>query len=468
MDAEAVEGTDPLLLVPMSIGPFLVDLPDAWEVVDYPDERVTVIREPIDPEDPLLGIPGFVIPNVALRFFPSSAAEGGAASAAAREIAATFDQVPGAVLLAIAPGFSDAGLPGRAFVMTGTQSGIPFMSSRWHVGDGEWVLEITLTGPATPMPALVDLGQRIADSARPAGGTSTVTSPFVPEELRDQDMMAPLMVRSGAHPDGTEVPGLESVSRIHDVSTRSERVPGTILLDPEAWSSLVMLAQDGFRGRLAPGVLPAPHAGLIRAGLATDQGLTDAGRTLGGLCDHAPALTIRGRRMHQEWHGEVRLDGMDCLLTLDPGPQAGPVEGPPAPGGRLVGTALTIGLAGVLLDWCGLRADWFADLRASAPADRAGDLTTSTARPEGWSIESGGAVTAGILENASTHWSIALPDGPVQVSWIQPDHRGPLMVFGVDGGQRVQLVSTTGLDLHQTLSSLIRDVARSLIGTVES
>jgi hypothetical protein len=52
------------------------------------------------------------------------------------------------------------------------------------------------------------------------------------------------------------------------------------------------------------------------------------------------------------------------------------------------------------------------------------------------------------------------------VSWIQPDLRGPLMVFGGEDGQRVQLVSTTGLALHETLSMLVRDVARLHAGSL--
>jgi hypothetical protein len=308
---------------------------------------------------------------------------------------------------------------------------------------------------------MMALGQRIADSARTAAGDVSPPSPHVPDGLQDREMMALLGVRSGRG-DGAGAPGLESVSLLHDAKPRRDNAPEAVLLETEAWSSLVTLAHGGFAGRLARGALPVPHAGLIRAGLATQGGLNDAGRALGSLSGHAPALTIHGRRLDQEWRGEIRLDGMECLLTLDPGPG----QSSPAPGARVARQSSTIGLAGVLLDWCGLRADWFADLRASAAADRADAPARRAGRADGWTVDSGDAVMKGILEDPSTLWTIALPGGEVQVSWIQPDLRGPLMVFGGEDGQRVQLVSTTGLALHETLSTLVRDVARLHAGSL--
>lgn len=99
---------------------------------------------------------------------------------------------------------------------------------------------------------------------------------------------------------------------------------------------------------------------------------------------------------------------------------------PHGEGSRLVGAPLTIGVPTVLLDWCGLRADWFADLEASGPAEYSGGFN-SRAEVGGtdWTVDSGGAVMEGILAGPGTRWCVSLADGREQPTWVQPDRRGP-------------------------------------------
>ncbi|WP_413542587.1 hypothetical protein [Citricoccus nitrophenolicus] len=153
---------------------------------------------------------------------------------------------------------------------------------------------------------------------------------------------------------------------------------------------------------------------------------------------------------------------MDCLVSLGlPFPTDREIDSYPE-GTRLVGALLTIDLPTVLLDWCGLRADWFADLKASAPAGL-GDVFGRGDDRNGsdWTVEFGGAVMEGIVDTQGTHWTVSLPEGQPQLSWYQPDRRGPLLALNDVGGNRVRLESTTGLVLHETLSRLFRDVARA-------
>lgn len=468
VDADT-SGLETIELYPLSVGPFLVDVPAGWEIVDYPDERVTVVREPTDPDDPLVSIPGYVIPNVAFRFFEAPAAFGSAARSATQEAAATYDQVPGAVLLAVSPFTTVEGLPGRAHMMTGIQDGIPFMSSRWHVGDGTTVLEVTLTGPGTPMPDLMELGQHIADSVRTTTQVAEDVTPVVTEDLQDRAMMDVLTEQSAAAKSEEPVPGLESVALILAARAVSRPVPATVPVEPDEWASLLETAQGGLRGRLIKSAPRPPHPGLVQAGLATRRRLTERGSAWGDLAQLPPALIVRGRRFGRECRGEVRLDGMDCLVTLDQPFRVGRDADPSGGGTRLVGAFLTLALPPVLLDWCGLRADWFADLRASGPATAEGALSGASGNPgSAWVTESGGAVMEGILAGASTRWTVELADGQSQLAWFQPDERGPMLVYGTNGGDRIQAESTTGLVLYDSLSRLIRDVARSQAATVKS
>ncbi|QCU76916.1 hypothetical protein E7744_00715 [Citricoccus sp. SGAir0253] len=461
MDAEA--NSDDPALVPMVIGPFLIDVPGEWEIVDLPDERVTVIREPRAPDDPLLAIPGFVTPNVALRFFEAPSAEGGAAKAAAREAAATYDQVPGSVLLAISPFMTREGLPGRAHVMAGIHEGIPFQSARWFAGDGAFVIEITLIGPATPLGGLVELGQRMADSIRPtAEGRGDIT-PLIPEDLQDRAMMDGLGVPARA--ETARAPGLERVDPILAARPLLRPVPETVPLCPEAWSSLLELAHGGIRGRLMGATRSTPHPELVQAGLATERRLTDAGRAWATLGGFPVALTLHGARADGERYGEIRLDGMDCLVTLDQPFPTDRALTPTGSGSRLVGALLTLALPTVLLDWSGARADWFTDLRATGPARHFVPGRASVEDASSWSVESGDVIAAEVLAGQGTRWTAALATGEPRVSWYQPDGRGPLMVAPSTDGT-VRLESTTGLALYETLSRLIRDVARYPADTV--
>lgn len=462
-----MEVMDVIELLPMSIGPFLVDVPSDWEILDYPDERVTVVREPIESDDPLLSIPGFVIPNLALRFFEMSASRGGVARAATQEAAATYDQVPGSVLLAMSPFVSTEGLPGRTQVMTGIQDGIPFVSSRWYAGDGTHVLELTVTGPGTPMPDLMELGQRIAASMRTAAEITGELTPVIDAELLDEAMMDTLLDQSPLADRRGAVPGLESVALILAARPLNRPVPAVIPLEAEAWSSLLEIAQGGVGGRLMRSSVPAPHERLCRTGLATRGGLTQTGSVWGDLGGLPPVLTIHGQRSEGERRGEIRLDGMDCFATLDqPFPVGRDVDRGQV-GSRLAGAFLTLALPSVLLEWCGLRADWFADLQASGPADGLSALYRhSTGNGSVWTRDSGGTVMDGILSGSKTRWTVALADGQPQLSWIQPDARGPMSVYAVEGGDRVRLESTTGLALFEALSRLFREVARSQAATV--
>jgi hypothetical protein len=176
-------------------------------------------------------------------------------------------------------------------------------------------------------------------------------------------------------------------------------------------------------------------------------------------------LTVHGTRADGERCGEVRLDGMDCLVALD---QPFPTDrgiGPEGSDSRLVGAFLALALPTVLLDWCGVRADWFTSLRATGPASRSAPGGASGEHISSWSVESGGAIMEEILAGQSTRWTVALPTGEPQVSWIQPDRRGPLMVAASNNGT-VTVESTTGLGLYETLSRLIRDVSRHPADTV--
>lgn len=454
--------TERLEMIPMSIGPFLVEVPGDWEIVDHPDQRVTVLREPISSDDHLLCVPGFVIPNIVLRFFELPSSKGGVARSATQEAAATFDALPGTVLLAILPLSSREGLPGRAHVMSGFVEGQPFISSRWHIGDGISVLEITVTGPATSMPDLMEIGQNVAESVRTTIDSYVDIELMIPEDLQDRDMMHTLLEQSAASGTAKGVPGLELVSPILAARDRQRIVPETLPLDPGAWSSLSGLSPDASKGRLLRPSAPLTHEGLVRAGLAAKHGLTDEGARWAELLDVPLSLTVRGERHDGYRFGEIRLDGMDCLVSLDlPFPTDREVD-PHQEGTRLGGALLTVGLPTVLLDWCGLRADWFADLQATALLNSGAHLPKGDGRDASpWAIEAGGDVMKGVLAGEGTHWTVALPGGEPQLSWFQPDHRGPLLVLGEDGGHRVRLESTTGMVLHESLSRLFRDIARS-------
>ena len=154
----------------VQLGPALVDVPSDWEIQDSGKRGTVVLTMPLGRDaamQQLRRLPGFIQPNLVLRFFTMPADQGGVARAAGDELRAALHRSPGASLIAVTPLSTQAGFPGRAQLIVGTYQRVPFQMSRWYLGVGDTVVEVVLTLPSTVQPDLLQLGERVAQTVRP-------------------------------------------------------------------------------------------------------------------------------------------------------------------------------------------------------------------------------------------------------------------------------------------------------------
>lgn len=437
------------------IGPATIAVPRTWEVIADGREGVVQVALPLD-EGSRQSPPGMVRPNIAVRYLEARADEGGIAKVAADELRAVLTLLPGTSVLAVTEFYTQTGLPGRAHVLTGIEKRVPFFTHRWYVGLPDVVVEVVLTGPNTSSADLVQIGEAAAQSVRvrnadPEASASVPENamPRIPESRLDFPLMAYL---EGQGPDQSTPHRVERVSEL-----LADLVPGDLpapklVLSPAAAEHFQTVASVGMVSRFS-GEQSAVVQELQAAELLNSDGaLTDLGAHIGSGLGEEPSLTLNGKVFGHETQGSMWFDGLEATLIL--GPSAADLRDGAA---QRCYIYREMGLsANTIVDaWAGVRADWLVELRLETkPTDVASALNAArvpSALTKNESVE-------GQARAAEGQWSCAAAGSDHRLDWIQTHDRGPFYLVSGHQGQ-LELVSTTGLSIHENLAALVKQAA---------
>lgn len=388
--------------VELSLGRFLLEVPDAW--VSVPAEvagRDDVLVFDISPETAHQGHE-VVHPTVALRHF-TEPADGNVASASFREaFLGGQEVVEGFLLLSYEAFFTGRGLPGRRHHVIGWEEALAWHSVRWYVGSGAEIVELTLTAEAG---ADLELwgGQcdRMIRSVVFQGApepASNLCWPEVPVDVRAEDSWE-VVTEQGLNP-----PWLESLRAGYDAVQEQ---------DPwSAWAAEPSLEQRRV------------------------------------LEQELPILSGVGERSGQGFRVEICLDGRGgAVVVVVP---EGDGDGTNVRRGvRTVPVSLVVP---VLLTWAGLRADWLRDEVMEAPGDVAPTEMAELCRGR-WGADGVGS------EASADWWRWWNQEGEVVAEWVQPLHRAPLAVFR-DESRCVGVPVMPGV-LYSVLQSTVQEIAGS-------
>lgn len=362
--------------VELSLGRFLLELPDAWVPVPAKlASRDNVLVFDISPETAHQGAE-VVHPTVTVRHF-TEPADGNVASAAFREAFLGGENVvEGFLLLSYEAFFTGRGLPARRHHVIGWKSELAWHSLRWYLGVDRDVLEVTLTveeeSGLEVWGGLCDrMAREVALLASPEPA-AVLRWPDVPQALRAA-AAAGVVTEQGLNP-----PWVESVQAGYGVGQAARG----------AWTGW---AEDP----------SAEQRRVIERG--------------------APVLSAWGEKRGQPFRVEVCLDGEGgAVVVVVPG--GGAVASEARRGVRTVPASMAVP---VVLLWADLRADWLRDDVVEAP----GGAPLGGAGRQ-WHPSRGDEVVAD--ERTTDWWRWQNVDGEIVAEWMQPCGRAPVAVFRDD------------------------------------
>lgn len=440
------------------IGPATAALPRSWEALADGGEGLVQVALPFN-EESQQSPPGMVRPNIVVRFFEVPADDGGVARVSADELRAALTLLPGTSVLAVTQFETQTGLPGRAQVLTGTEKRVPFLSHRWYVGLPDVVVEVVLTGPNMNSAELVQLGEAVARSIRtrtPSDSPSASdAAPRIPDRRVDQSLLEHLESQEPSTAKGNRV---ERISEILEGLVPADLPAPKLVVSPAAAEHFQTVAAVGTVSRFS-GTQSAVVEELREVGLlGPDGSLTDLGRHIGSGLEEAPSLTLNGRAFGKETQGSIWFDGLEATLLL--GSSATDLRDG-AEEKCYIYRELGLSVNTIVDAWAGVRADWLVELRLqTAPAELASALDEThvpASQTKCVSLED----QARAVE---AQWSCAMEESGRRLDWIQTRHRGVLYL--VAGEQRqLDLISTTGLGIHQHLAALVKEAADAKVSS---
>lgn len=445
----------------IQLGPTLVDVPADWEVQDSGQRGLVVLTMPLG-HDPALQklrhVPGFIQPNLVVRFFPMAADQGGVARAAGDELRAGLHSSPGASLLAVTPFATRAGFPGRAQLIVGIYQRVPYQMSRWYIGVGDTVVEIVLTLPSSFQPELLQLGENVARTVRPdpsgaeADATHGSSLPAIPPSRLDHTVSEESYADDDGDSSAVVHAELEKVEWfVEDIDlNRLPGRPGT--LSRAAAEHLQNTVELGSVQRFS--AHPKSEGGELEAlGVVSNGALTDRGRHLTSGMREEPDVVLTGRRAGQSTEAMIWLDGEEATLLL--GPTARDLEMDPEVSGRThyILRELSLSVPVILDSWSGNEAAWFTDTTVVCSPSEVEGILAGEAVPQRLRAESSSLALEALTEGMSL-WTANNRQSGQQVQWLRSRRRGPFLVSRGETAESLQLSSTTGSFIHDSLRIL--------------
>ncbi|GHD05571.1 hypothetical protein [Zhihengliuella salsuginis] len=429
------------------LGPAVVDAPSDWIVERDGSDGVVVLRMPLDETDlgELATTPGFVHPNLVLRYLESPPAAGGVAKTAADELVGALTGSKGSTVLTVAATPIN-GYPSRTQVIAGIHQRSPYQVDRWFIGVGDAVVEISLTLPAMILPDMVALGGEVACSIRlhpDAEAPPEPAHPAIPESLRD----AVLEEHVRGLDTEQDLAPVESIASLLDGADRASLPGSSARIILEAADYLLHADEAGLSARFGSPVRPEILE-LQELGILTGTALTGKGRQIVSGVAGRGQLSLEGVSAGRTTAGDVWFDGDQATLLLGP-TLADLRDG--ATGHIYVLRELALSVPTILAAWTRNDAAWFVDHSvrlSSANLDERLDGHQPGGGPEDLA-----AFDRELVGDGLTRWTCAAGGEEAPLIWFGGTGRGPL-VPTEDTGDAVRLTTVSALQIHDEISRL--------------